>query len=84
MCFPQFGKLGPLGQHGFARNSAFTIADRSSASVTLKLQPTEEQLAEAKFPHQFELLVKVCRPRGSAGQAVLVCVVQCRPRASWP
>lgn len=25
LCFPQFGGLGPLGQHGFARNSTFAV-----------------------------------------------------------
>lgn len=35
MCFPQFGQLGPLGQHGFARNSAFTVAEETDDSVTL-------------------------------------------------
>lgn len=35
VCFPQFGQLGPLGQHGFARNSAFTLAEEAADSVTL-------------------------------------------------
>jgi hypothetical protein len=35
VCFPQFGQLGPLGQHGFARNSAFTVAEETDDSVTL-------------------------------------------------
>lgn len=35
MCFPQFGQLGPLGQHGFARNTAFTVAEETADSVTL-------------------------------------------------
>jgi len=35
VCFPQFGQLGPLGQHGFARNTAFEVVDSSDSSVTL-------------------------------------------------
>lgn len=35
MCFPQFGQLGPLGQHGFARNTAFEVVELSNDSVTL-------------------------------------------------
>jgi hypothetical protein len=35
VCFPQFGQLGPLGQHGFARNTAFEVVESSDSSVTL-------------------------------------------------
>lgn len=59
MCFPQFGQLGPLGQHGFARNSAFSViadgADGASA-VTLALAATGQE--DARFPHPFELRVR--------------------------
>lgn len=45
VCFPQFGQLGPLGQHGFARNSAFTLAEETPDSVTLVSDPgTDTQL----------------------------------------
>ena len=57
VCFPQFGGFGPLSQHGFARNSAFSVASSSTDAVTLTLQPSEEQLK--LFPHPFELRVKV-------------------------
>lgn len=32
VCFPQFGKLGPLGQHGFARNTAFEVVAVEAAA----------------------------------------------------
>ncbi len=60
VCFPQFGGFGPLAQHGFARNSEFTVVDGGSSSVTLSLQTSEEHLR--LFPHPFELLVTV-QPR---------------------
>lgn len=59
LCFPQFGKLGPLPQHGFARNTAFKVVKQSSNSVTLALQPTAEELSLAGFSHEFKLSVTV-------------------------
>ena len=59
MCFPQFGGFGPLSQHGFARNSAWSVASSSANSVTLSLQPSEEQLK--LFPHPFQLRATVRR-----------------------
>lgn len=35
VCFPQFGALGPLGQHGFARNTEFEVEGGNSWGVTL-------------------------------------------------
>lgn len=35
VCFPQFGQLGPLGQHGFARNSSFSLLEETADSATL-------------------------------------------------
>ena len=35
VCFPQFADFGPLGQHGFARNSQFEVVDKDDYSVTL-------------------------------------------------
>lgn len=57
VCFPQFGQLGPLGQHGFARNSAFTVAEEAADSVTLVLKATGSE--DPKYPHPFDLRVKV-------------------------
>jgi len=65
VCFPQFGGFGPLAQHGFVRNSEFTLVDGGSTSVKLSLQTTEEHLK--LFPHPFELSVTV-RPLNSDWQ----------------
>jgi glucose-6-phosphate 1-epimerase len=35
VCFPQFGQLGPLGQHGFARNSMFRVTEATDNKVVL-------------------------------------------------
>jgi D-hexose-6-phosphate mutarotase len=35
VCFPQFGQLGPLGQHGFARNTKFDVLEETADSATL-------------------------------------------------
>ena len=55
--FPQFGGFGPLAQHGFARNSEFSVVEGGSSSVTLSLQTNEEHLK--LFPHPFELTMTV-------------------------
>eukprot|EP00878_Enallax_costatus_P002464 GHUV01002644.1.p2 GENE.GHUV01002644.1~~GHUV01002644.1.p2 ORF type:complete len:282 (+),score=70.65 GHUV01002644.1:245-1090(+) len=57
VCFPQFGQLGPLGQHGFARNSKFEVLEDSSNSATLILRATGTE--DPKYPHPFELTVKI-------------------------
>lgn len=56
ICFPQFSDLGPLGQHGFARNSEWSVESTLGADVTelvLVLTSSEETLAI--FRHPFEL-----------------------------
>eukprot|EP00775_Hariotina_reticulata_P007154 gene7154-7369_t len=58
VCFPQFGQLGPLGQHGFARNTTFDLLDEDGSSATLQIlqSPGTE---DPKYPHPFELRVKI-------------------------
>lgn len=35
MCFPQFADMGPIGQHGFARNSLFEVESSTAESVVM-------------------------------------------------
>ena len=69
ICFPQFGPFGALPQHGFARNSRWTVADDSRCEQgELRLRLTERDLSPAiaeaartAWPHAFaaELFVRV-------------------------
>ena len=58
ICFPQFGKHGPLRQHGFARNMTWTL-DKSfsstgdAAAVRFILRDDESTRASA-WSHSFE------------------------------
>lgn len=70
MCFPQFGVLGPLSQHGFARNSTFTVVSRSADTLALQYEPSKADLA--KFPHPFRLTITVHVGRDSLYQEVEV------------
>ena len=78
VCWPQFGKLGPLGQHGFARNSVFTReASSSEDSVTLTFTPDEQQLKDAGWEHPFRLTITV-RQAGHAWTLwELLCLASC-------
>lgn len=55
ICFPQFGKTGPLPQHGFARDRAWeTVEERVGedfAMATLRLTDSAE--TRAMWPHAF-------------------------------
>ncbi|KAI6700750.1 hypothetical protein NL676_015074 [Syzygium grande] len=75
VCFPQFGNLGSLEQHGFARNRVWSLdsdpsplppADEQS-SVDLILKSTEEDLKT--WPRSFELRLRVSL---SAGKLTLI------------
>ena len=57
-CFPQFGP-GPLPQHGFARNSDWTVASTSAdpnpddADPSVELLLTDSDTTRAIWPHAF-------------------------------
>ncbi|KAL2970713.1 hypothetical protein AAZX31_15G155500 [Glycine max] len=66
LCFPQFGGLGTLDQHGFARNRFWAIDDDpppfptntlSKAFVDLILKPSEEDTKI--WPHSFEFRLRI-------------------------
>lgn len=56
VCFPQFSKLGKLPQHGFARDSVWTLIDQRGgddfAIVTLRL--ADDERTRAMWPGMFE------------------------------
>ena len=51
--------MGPLGQHGFARNSEFEVLSRGEDSATLVLRSSDA--TRQLWPHDFELLITVRR-----------------------
>lgn len=60
ICFPQFSSLGPLPQHGFARNSTWRLADScvTDAGTTVTMQLTKAMIEEQpEWPHDFDLRV---------------------------
>ena len=63
VCFPQFGSMGTLPQHGFARVVPWTLVDssdgRDRAHALLRL--VESDTTRALWPHKFtaEMLISV-------------------------
>ena len=50
-----YGKEYPMGNHGFARNSEFTLVDQDDDSLTLVLEDNEETIKQ--YPYSFSLYV---------------------------
>ncbi|XP_009371762.2 putative glucose-6-phosphate 1-epimerase isoform X1 [Pyrus x bretschneideri] len=75
VCFPQFGNLGSLEQHGFAKNRLWSVDSNPSplaptnnqTSVDLILKSTEEDLKT--WPRSFELRLRVSL---NAGKLTLI------------
>jgi glucose-6-phosphate 1-epimerase len=66
VCFPQFSDMGPCKtQHGFARNTEFTITENTTDSVTMQLRNEGEDnrtpgfSPPSDFPQKFILTCKV-------------------------
>ena len=51
--FPQFGGLGPLPAHGFARNVTWELAESATDQAVLRLRESESELK--MWPYKFEL-----------------------------
>ncbi|KAL9684173.1 hypothetical protein QQ045_021607 [Rhodiola kirilowii] len=74
VCFPQFGTLGALEQHGFARNKFWSLdpdpsplAPATKSSVDLLLKSAEQDTKA--WPYSFELRLRVTL---SAGKLTLI------------
>lgn len=50
------GKTYELSQHGFARDTEFSVVESDSRSITFKMTSSEQTLA--KYPYQFEFFVR--------------------------
>ena len=63
ICWPQFGKTGPLQQHGFSRLMRWSVVresvDAQGAHAILRLTDTDETLAVWPFSFNAELAVSV-------------------------
>ncbi|XP_020261541.1 putative glucose-6-phosphate 1-epimerase isoform X1 [Asparagus officinalis] len=65
ICFPQFGNMGSLEQHGFARNRLWELdsssspptTSKSQSSVDIILKSTDDDLKT--WPRSFELRLRV-------------------------
>ena len=64
VCFPQFSDFGPLGQHGFARNTAFEVLSSAAGTVSLVLRSSDA--TRKVWPHEFELVITVRKLAASA------------------
>lgn len=61
VCFPQFGALGPLQQHGFARVSGWSVLHTEDAAdhATAVLRLIDNDATRALWPHSFSAEITV-------------------------
>ena len=57
--FPQFAKLGPLAQHGFARTLPWQLDKTSSNATTAVLVLRDDATTRGLWPHQFFLRLSI-------------------------
>lgn len=57
IAFPQFASQGPLPQHGFARNSLWTLESVGNGTAVLSLRDSDA--TRAVWPHAFALRLRI-------------------------
>jgi glucose-6-phosphate 1-epimerase len=57
--FPQFAKLGPLGQHGFARTLPWQLDHANSDAATAVLSLRDDATTRDLWPHKFYLQMRI-------------------------
>ena len=57
--FPQFAKLGPLAQHGFARTRPWHLDQANSDASTAVLSLSDDADTRGLWPHQFTLGLRI-------------------------
>ena len=57
--FPQFARLGPLAQHGFARTLPWQLDEASSNATTAVLDLSDSATTRSLWPHAFGLRLRV-------------------------
>ena len=57
--FPQFAKLGPLAQHGFARTRPWHLNQANSDASTAVLSLSDDTTTRNLWPHKFTLSLRI-------------------------
>jgi len=59
LVFPQFAKLGPLAQHGFARTRPWHLDQANSDASTAVLNLSDDTTTRNLWPHKFTLSLRI-------------------------